>query len=131
MLIVSATSRHCSVLKRQVAPDVSQLLRWVAVDMILIHHSSDHANGRNLATAHISTLCIPVIKSNYFLFTTFIHAKLGISPPTRCLRCATDGSAQSIDCAVDGLRCANDGAGSSHWDVKSPFMTLDRLAKGE
>ena len=94
MLIVSATSRHYSVLKRQVAPDVSQLLRWVpvAVDMIHIHHSSDHTNGRNLATAHRSALCIYVIKSKYFLFTTFIRAKLGISPPTRCLRCATDGS---------------------------------------
>ena len=61
MLIVSATSRHYSVLKRQVAPDVSQLLRWVAVDMIHIRHSSDHTNGRNLATAHRSALCIPVI----------------------------------------------------------------------
>ena len=70
---------------------------WVAVD---IHHSSDYTNGRNLATAHISALCMPVIKSNYFLFTPFIHAKLGLSPPTRCLCCATDGSAKSIDCAA-------------------------------
>ena len=38
-------------------------------------------------------ICIPVIQSNYFLFTTFIYAKLGMLPPTRCLRCATDGSA--------------------------------------
>ena len=60
-----------------------------------IHHSSDHTNGRNMGTAHIYALYrpMPVIKCNYFLFTTFIHAKLGISPPTRCLRCATDGSA--------------------------------------
>ena len=42
VLIVSATSRHYSVLKRHVAPDVSQLLRCVTVDMIHIHHSSDH-----------------------------------------------------------------------------------------
>ena len=93
VLIVYATSRHYSVMKLQVTPDVSQLLRWVAVDMIHIHHSSDHTNGRILATAHRSALCKPVIKFNYFLFTTFIHAKLGISPPTRCLRCAADGSA--------------------------------------
>ena len=79
MLIVYATSRHYSVLKRQVAPDVSQLLRWGAVDMINIHHTSDHTHDRKLATALRSALCIPVIKSNYFLFTTFIHAKLGIS----------------------------------------------------
>ena len=58
----------------------------VAVDMIRIHHSSDHTNGRNLATAHRSALCITVITSNYFLFTTFIHAKLVISPPTLCLK---------------------------------------------
>ena len=62
----------------------------VAVD---IHHSSDHTNGRNLASAYRSALSIPIIKSNSFLFTTFIHAKLGILPPKRCLRCATDGSA--------------------------------------
>ena len=59
----------------------------VAVD---IHHS-DHTNGQNLATAHISAQCPPFVKYNYFLFTPFIHAKLGLSPPTRCLRCATDG----------------------------------------
>ena len=100
MLIVSATRRHYSVLKRQVAPDVSQLLRWVAVDMINIHHSSYHTNGRNLAIAQISALCIRVIQSNYFLFTTFIHAKPGISPPTRCLRCATDSSARTTVQAV-------------------------------
>ena len=68
VLNVFATSRHYSVLKRQVAPDVSQLLRWVAVNMIHIHHSSDHTNGRNLATAHRCALCIPVIKSNYRLW---------------------------------------------------------------
>ena len=111
VLIVSALSRHYSVLRRQVAPDVSghdhfslyaysldgstraerrPVASMVAVD---IRHSSDHTNGRNLGTAHRSALCIPAIKTNYFLFTTFIHAKLGISPPTRCLRCATDVSA--------------------------------------
>ena len=34
-------------------------------------------------------------------------------------------------CVIDSLRCANDGAGSSHRDVKLPCMTLDRLANGE
>ena len=34
-------------------------------------------------------------------------------------------------CVIDRLRCANDGAGSSHGDGKSPLMTLDRLANGE
>ena len=58
MLIISATSHHFSVLKRQVAPDVSQLLRWVAVDMIHIDHSSDHTNGKNLATTILSEVCI-------------------------------------------------------------------------
>ena len=52
-----------------------------------------HTNGRNLATAHRSALCIPIIKSNSSLFTTFSHAELVISPPTRCLLCATDGGA--------------------------------------
>ena len=33
------------------------------------------------------------------LFFT-IKKKCGISPPTRCLRCATDGSAKSINCAA-------------------------------
>ena len=35
----------------------------------------------------------------------FIHvyfAKLRISPPTRCLRCATEG------CVIDRLRCVNE-----------------------
>ena len=58
------SSRRYSVLRRQVAPDVSQLLRWVDVDMIHIHRSSDHTNSRQLATANISALCIPVINAN-------------------------------------------------------------------
>ena len=56
------------------------------------HPSLLRLHKRNIP-GYSTHICIPVIQSNYFLFTTFIYAKLGILPPTRCLRCATDGSA--------------------------------------
>ena len=49
-----------------------------------VHRQEQHTSGINTIPYKIATLF------------TFTFAKLGLSPPTRCLRCATD---YATDCA--------------------------------
>ena len=60
---------------------------WKLSRRYAIPYPPDNTNGT--VETRLQHTDLPYV----FLFTTFIHAKLGISPPTRCLRCATDGSA--------------------------------------
>ena len=90
---------RCSCVRSFVWNSVDSYPRFIhfALGSIYAVHISVLRKEEHVCSSNTIPYTIP---SKIAILFTFTFAKLGISPPTRCLRCATDGSAQSIDCAA-------------------------------